>query len=211
MTNPEATVFVVDDDADVRNMLRRMVESAHLPVQTYDSATAFLEAYDPARPGCLVLDIRMPGMSGLELQERLASADVPIPIIVLSGHANVPMAVQAMQSGAIDLIEKPFRPQVLLDRIATALEADARKREERSRRNEFAVRVARLSLPEKDVMDQLVRGRTLQDAAAELGIPEQIAEQDRAQVFEKMGVESVVELTRLALASDKARYSIKPH
>lgn len=210
MNASKGTVFVVDDDADVRNMLRRMIESAHLPVQTYDCATAFLEAYDPTCPGCLVLDIRMPGMTGLELQERLAGADIPIPIIVLSGCADVPTAVRAMQSGAIDLIEKPFRPQVLLDRIATALETDARIRSERAGRADFAVRLARLSPPETDVMDRLVRGRALRAVARELGMTEQVAEQHRAQVFEKMGVESVVELARLALAGDKPRYSINP-
>ena len=140
--SPEPTVFIVDDDDGVRKGLTLLLTSVGLKVETFSGAHEFLLAFHPARPGCLVLDVRMPGMSGLELQEKLRSDGIETPVIILTGHGDVPMAVRAVQTGAVDFIEKPFREQVLLDRIQQALLQDAKRRQDRADRKAVQALIA---------------------------------------------------------------------
>ncbi len=200
-------VFVVDDDPAVRDSLRWLIESVGLSVETYESALAFLEAYYPGRTGCLVLDVRMPGMSGLELQNALASEEIGLPVIVITGHGDVPMAVRAMKKGAVDFIQKPFNDQELLDRIHEALESDAPIRRERAERAEIAVRLAQLTPRELEVMMQVIAGRSNKAIAADLGISGKTVEVHRARIMEKMQAGSLAELVRFVLIARERRGS----
>jgi len=143
--NPEATVFVVDDDPSIRRALHRLIGSVGLAIETYATAEAFLDAYDPAQPGCLVLDVRMPGVSGLDLQDTLAAREVQVPIIFITAYGDVPMTARALKAGAVDFIEKPFKEQVLLDAVCRAIEQDAQVRHESAERAEVLRRVALLT------------------------------------------------------------------
>ncbi|MCP4709504.1 MAG: response regulator transcription factor, partial [Planctomycetes bacterium] len=154
----EPTVFVIDNDQAVREGLSLLIKSVGLNVETYSSAQEYLEAFNPSRPGCLVLDVRMPGMSGLELQETLHRRNVKIPIIMISGHGDVPMAVQTVKMGAVDFIEKPFRDQVLLDRIQKAIFKDSETRQEQDELNSLTVRADHLTVRERQVMTLVVAG-----------------------------------------------------
>ena len=156
MINLEPTVFVVDDDQAMRDSMGRLMESVGLAVQTYPNAEVFLEQFDSSRPGCLILDIRMPGMSGLDLQERLGACEDCIPIIIMSAHGDVEKAVRAMKSGAVDFIKKPYKGEVLLARIREALALDVEARRERARRVEREERLARLTPREQEVIELLV-------------------------------------------------------
>jgi two-component system response regulator FixJ len=142
---PEAAVFIVDDDLALRKSLGRLLESVGLPYEAFGTADEFLAAYDPATPGCLVLDVRMPGMSGMELQRQLAGQGIDIPIVILTGHGDVPMAADAMRRGAVDFLEKPAAPQALLDRIHQALVQDAGNRRAKMEQEAIAARLARIS------------------------------------------------------------------
>jgi len=195
---PEPTVFVVDDDPSVRRALRRLIESVELNVETFAAADEFLDGYDPARPGCLVLDVRMPGVSGLDLQETLASREVLLPVIFITGYGDVPTTVRAMKGGAVDFIEKPFNEQVLLDAIHRAIEQDARLRRERAERAEILSRVARLTPREREVLTRVVAGKMNKQIAAELGTSEKTIKVHRARVMSKMQAESLAELVVLA-------------
>ena len=159
MENREPTVFVVDDDAGVLDAMRILLRSIGLRAETYQSADDFLEDYDHEVPGCLVLDVRMPGMSGMELQEKLAEMGSSTPIIFVTAHGDVPMAVEAVKGGAIDFVQKPFRDQELLDKIQHAIELDANSRAERESREEIAARIAALTPRERQVssVPQLVQ------------------------------------------------------
>jgi RNA polymerase sigma factor (sigma-70 family) len=195
------TVFVVDDDPAVRKSLTRLGESLSLPVEAYASATEFLDAYDPQRPGCVVLDMRMPGMSGLELQDRLQVERIDIPVIVVTAYGDVPSAVRAMKKGAVDFIEKPIRPQSLLERINEALSRDRRTREQTAERRSFQERLEILSPRERQVLDLLVVGRSAKEIGVELGISHKTIQVHRARILEKLQVGSIAELVRRVLCT----------
>jgi RNA polymerase sigma factor (sigma-70 family) len=199
------TVFVVDDDAALRESLRWLIESVGLRVATYDSAQSFLAEYDPARPGCLVLDIRMPGQSGLELQEKLRERGSDIPIIVITAYAEVPMAVRAFKAGAVDFIEKPFSDQVLLDRIQQAVEKDRQRRHEMEKREKLLVRVDRLTPREREVLQLIVAGKPSKVIAADLGVSQKTIEVHRSRIMAKMEANSLASLVRIAVQSGAAR------
>jgi RNA polymerase sigma factor (sigma-70 family) len=194
-----ATVYVVDDDAGMRNSLRWLLESTGVRVETFPDADAFLEGVRHEGPTCLVLDVRMPGMSGLDLQAALAERGITIPTIILTGHAEVPMAVRAVKAGAIDFIEKPFSDQLLLDRVRQGIEMDRQDRECRARRDEVLRRVAQLTQREREVLDLVVAGKPNKEIAVRLGLSPKTVEVHRSHVMEKMQATSVAELVRLVL------------
>ena len=197
MENDHPVVFVVDDDEAVCQSLSVLIGDIGLEVRTFTSAQQFLGAYDPQQPGCLVLDVRMSGMSGLELQSRLKELGYEIPIIIITGHADVPMAVEAMKAGALDFIEKPFRDQILLDNIQKAIEVDAQTRRTRQESQDVQSRIQNLTRRERQIMDLLVLGKTNKTIAYELGISQKTVDFHRANILDKAGVDSVVELLRL--------------
>jgi RNA polymerase sigma factor (sigma-70 family) len=197
MPNREPTVFVVDDDAAVREGLQALLESEGLRTATYASAEAFLAAFQPGQSGCLVVDVRMRGMSGLELQSQLAREQLGIPVIIISGHGDIPTAVRAVKTGALDFLEKPVDPQVLLERIRDALRLAERTRQEQEQRRDVAARWARLTPQERRVMELMVAGRANKEIAAELGVKPKTVEVHRKHVLEKMGVTKTVALARL--------------
>ncbi len=170
MPDATPTVFLIDDDQAVRDAVGLLLQASGLAVETFASATDFLDAGVVQRPGCLVLDVRMPGLSGLDLQRQLQLKGDRIPIIFMTGHGDVPMAIRAMKAGAFDFIEKPFQGQTLLARIQEALALDARERGRQARRAEAAARVALLSPREREVLDRVVEGQYNKVIAAELGI-----------------------------------------
>ena len=197
MTNLESTVFVVDDDDAVRDSLLDLVDSVGLNVEAFSSAQSFLDSYDPLRPGCLVLDIRMPGMSGLDLQDRLSEIGSVLPIIFITGHGDIPMAVRAMQRGAVDFIQKPFRDQELLDRINDALEKGTRSFEVQEQQAEFTTRVKNLTQREREVMEMIVNGKANKVIAIDLGLSQRTVELHRARVMEKMKARTLADLVRM--------------
>lgn len=195
----DATVFVVDDDQAMRNSLKWLIESTGMAVRTFESADVFLASYYPGRAGCLLLDVRMPGMSGLELQAHMARMGHRLPVILITGHGDVAMAVKAMKAGAIDFIEKPFDDEDLLRSIHRALEYDERHRANRAARAEVAARLAELTPREHEVMAMVTDGKSNKDIAAALGVSAKTVEAHRARVMEKMRAESLAELVRMAL------------
>jgi RNA polymerase sigma factor (sigma-70 family) len=195
----EPTVFIVDDDAEVRAALQLLMQSVGLPVEAFASAQDYLEGFDPERPGCLVLDIRMPGMSGLELQERLSAEPLHPPIVMITGHGDVPMAVRAVQAGASDFIEKPFRDQVLLDSVHRAITQDAESRGEASRIADIEKRLARLTPREREVLELVMAGDRNKVIASRLGVSQSTVEAHRAKVMEKMEAKTLSDLMRMAL------------
>lgn len=196
----EQTVFVVDDDAAVRDSIKELVESVGLQAKGYDSALAFLEAFSPQLKGCLVLDVRMSEMSGLVLQERLNELEARIPVIVLTGHGDVPMAVQAMRNGAMDFIQKPYREQALLDSINAALALDIDARRSSSAADDIEQRLSTLTDREREVLDRILSGQTSKEIARELGVSPRTVEAHRKNLLRKLEVASVKELM-LRLAS----------
>lgn len=195
----ELTVFVVDDDQAMRNSLKWLIESVGMQVETFDSAQAFLDAYYPARGGCLLVDVRMPGMSGLELQAYLTRREIGIPVIIITGHGDVSMAVKAMKVGAVDFIEKPFDDEELLNSIRNALQHDQKQRALRAQRNDIAARVAELTPREHEVMILVTDGKSNKEIAAELGVSAKTVEVHRARMMDKMRADSLAELVRMAL------------
>lgn len=198
MSKSEPIVFIVDDDEAVCQSLSMLIETVGLNTQTYTRAEDFLDAYDPAQACCLVLDVRMPGMSGIELQSKVKAEGINIPIIIVTGHGDVPMAVEAIKAGAIDFIEKPFRDQVLLDNIQKAIEIDAHNRRKQTVRKDIEARLALLTPREQQVMEGLVIGKSDKVIAYELGISRKTVDFHRAHILEKMKVDSVINLARLA-------------
>ncbi len=196
--NSTPSVFVVDDDPSVRRSLRRLIESVGLNVDTYATAQEFLDKYQRGQPGCLVLDVRMPGLGGLELQERLATDKLQIPIIFITGHGDVPMTARAMKAGAVDFIQKPFNEQDLLDAISRALETDAQQRKTRAEQDHVMSLVDTLTPREREVMMLVVTGKLNKEIAAQLGITEKTIKVHRARVMEKMQANSLAELVLLA-------------
>jgi FixJ family two-component response regulator len=189
-----AIVYLVDDDDAVRDALGMLFKSIGLKHDSCSSALDFLQRYDPARHSCLVADIRMPGLSGLELQQRLNEQRAEIPIIFITGHGDVPMAVTAMKSGAADFIQKPFRDQDLIERINKALARDRERRRGRAEEDEIRGRIALLTPREKEVMERVVRGQANKVIAMDLGVSQRTVELHRARVMKKLGLRSVAQL-----------------
>jgi len=187
-------IYLVDDDEAVRDALGMLFKSIGLRFEAHGSALDFLDQYDPARHACLVADIRMPGLSGLELQQRLNEQRAEIPIIFITGHGDVPMAVSAMKSGAADFIQKPFRDQDLIDRINKALERDLERRKGRAVEDEIRGRIALLTPREKEVMERVVRGQANKVIAMDLSVSQRTVELHRARVMKKLKMRSVAEL-----------------
>ncbi len=199
-SSQDPTVFVVDDDQAVRDSLRWLVESVDLNVETFASVAEFLESHEPDRPGCLVLDVRMPGVSGIELQERLADEAIEIPVIIVTGHADVLTAVRAMKAGAVDFIEKPFNDQLLLDHIQRCIEQDSKRRDAKARENEIVGRYQRLTSRQRRVMELVAAGRSNKMIADDLGISLKTVEAHRAKVMERMQAASLADLVKMATA-----------
>jgi two-component system response regulator FixJ len=198
------TVFVVDDDAAVRSSLQFLLESAGYAVESFPSATEFMETYRPERPGCLVLDVRLEGLSGLDLQEQMLSQGVELPIIFITGHGTVPMAVQALQRGALDFLAKPFTEADLLKRIEQALAEDGRRRRSRAKREASSAKLDSLTAREREVLDLVVAGRTNKEIAAQLHISTKTVEAHRAKIMLKTQANNLVELVRM-VDSQKAK------
>ncbi len=199
MKTAVSTVFVVDDDLAVRSSLGMLLRSVGLPVMGYSSASDFLTNYEVHQPGCLVLDVRMPGMSGLELQQQLNLKGAMIPVIFITGHGDVPMAVEAMQLGAFDFVQKPFRDQELLDRIQKALALDTDNRSKQQQHDVQRKRLTTLTPRERQVMDLMTKGRPNKLMAADLNLSQRTIEIHRAHVMEKMRANSLAQLVRIAI------------
>jgi two-component system, LuxR family, response regulator FixJ len=197
-------VFVVDDDEPVRDAIAMLLETVDIPHETFATAQAFLDTYTPDRRGCLVLDIRMPGMSGLELQERLIELGSATPIVFITGHGDVPMAVEAMKRGALDFIRKPFRDQELLDRIHEALDQEALQHAESSTISEIRQRVDSLTPREREVFARVAAGQANKVIAIELGISERTVEIHRSQVMQKTQARNLADLVRMKIALEQA-------
>jgi two-component system response regulator FixJ len=195
------TVFIVDDDPAIRFAMQALMDSVNIEHEIFASGDEFLENADDHRAGCLVLDIRMPGLGGLELQEELLKRDSMLPIIFITGHGDVPMAVDAMQKGAVDFIQKPFRDQDLLDRIREALKTDQKRREEQQKHAEVAERLARLTNREREVFDLVVTGKPNKVIAYELGVSQRTVEIHRARVMEKMQARSLADLVKMHMTA----------
>jgi RNA polymerase sigma factor (sigma-70 family) len=197
MTN-EYVVFVIDDDASMRMAVKRLLEAVAMRVETFGSGQAFLEGTLPDVPACVVLDVRMPGMSGLDIQRELARRDRPLPIVFITGHGDIPMTVRAMKEGAVEFLTKPFREQDLLDAVAQAIERDRAERRRRADLAELREHFESLTQREREVLRLVVAGLLNKQIAAELGISEKTVKIHRGQVMRKMQVDSVPELTRQA-------------
>ena len=199
MNEPTATVFVVDDDEAIRNSLRLLLKSVGLESKTLPSAREFLETYRPSQPGCLVLDVRMPGMSGLELQEQLNLRGATLPVIFITGHGDIPMAVEAMQHGAFDFLQKPFRDQDLIDRIQRALAKDLQTRTALTEHERIRQRLASLTPREREVLALMTQGKPNKVMAHELGVSQRTVEIHRSRVMEKSGASSLAQLVRMVM------------
>ena len=198
MTETDAMVFVVDDDVPMRESLKNLIRSVGLRAELFASAQEFLRSKRPDVPSCLVLDVRLPGLSGLDLQRRTTEAGLEIPIIFITGHGDIPMTVRAMKAGAVEFLTKPFRDQDLLDAIQQALERDRKARDQRAEIEELHSRFASLTPREREVMVRVVAGLLNKQIGAELGTSETTVKIHRHQVMEKMGAVSLPELVRMA-------------
>lgn len=197
----EQTVFIVDDDAMIRQAMGFLLQSVNLNYETYESADSFLASVTDDLSGCLVSDIRMPGTSGLELQDALARRGSTLPIIFISAHGDIPMAVEAMRKGALDFIQKPFRDQELLDRISAALKADRASQKSREEVSAIKERMARLTRREREVFDLVVAGKPNKIIAFTLNVSQRTVEIHRARVMEKMEARSLAELVRMQISA----------
>ncbi len=191
-------VYVVDDDPAILRVIAELVEMIDLQVETFISADEFLDTYKPAGPGCLVLDVRMPGMSGLELQRTLADKDIHTPIIMITAHGDIRMAVEAMSAGAFNFLEKPFRVQELCDNIHKAIRVDHKRWQQQQQREGVTRRIDNLTPAEREVMDHVVAGKTNKTIAGELGISVRAVEDRRARMMKHLGVSTRAELMELA-------------
>jgi len=198
MTDTDPIVFIVDDDDSVRKALTRLINSVGLNVETFASADDFLKRGSHNGPACLVLDIRMPGLSGLDLQDELVAAGLTLPIIFISGHGNIPISVRAMKAGAVDFIEKPFEDQTLLDAINQSLRKDRQAKLEQVELREIQRRVDSLTPREHQVFTLVVSGKLNKQIAFELGTTERTIKAHRARVMKKMQAQSLADLIRLA-------------
>ncbi len=195
----DPTVFLVDDDSEVRKSLQCLLESEGFSVRTFASAELFLKAYEPDAPGCVVVDLRMPGMSGLDLVRKMARQHWATPLIILTGYGDVPSAVRAMESGATAFIQKPFDAPALLDRIREALDRDARIRRERWQQARIRTDLASLTRRQREVMELVISGHLTKEIALQLGVSARTVEVHRANVMKKMGARSVAELVTVAV------------
>ena len=202
MAPSDATVFIVDDDEAVRDSLGLLLRSAGYRARCYAGAKDFLKAFDPRDHGCLVLDIRMPGMTGLELQKHLNEIGCNIPIVFITGHGDVPMAVEAVRMGAVDFLQKPFSDEDLMARIADALDIATRQREGELERMQIMDRMGTLTAREKEVMGQVVQGKANKVIAADLGVSQRTVEIHRARVMEKMQANSLAHLVRMVMVAE---------
>jgi FixJ family two-component response regulator len=198
MTEPHSLVFVIDDDASVRDALKRLIRSVGLEAELFGSAQEFLQRKRPDVPSCLVLDIRLPGISGLDFQRKLAEANIPIPIIFITGHGDIPMSVRAMKAGAVEFLTKPFRDQDLLDAIQLALERDRARRQREADMATLRERYEWLTPREREVLPLVVSGLLNKQIAAEIGTSETTVKVHRGQLMRKMGADSLPELVRMA-------------
>jgi FixJ family two-component response regulator len=197
-----AQVFLIDDDDAVRDSLRLVLSAAGLSVAAFDSAESFVQQYRPDLPGCLVLDIRLPGMDGITLQEKLAAENISLPIIMISAHGDIPTAVDSMKKGAVGFIEKPFDTQKLLQLVREALERDAASRAHSEQNASSEALLSALSEREREVLDKVLAGKTSRAIAAELFISVKTVEFHRARIMDKLKVESLAELFKIALPRD---------
>jgi FixJ family two-component response regulator len=200
MTDIQQTVYVVEDDEAVRDSLELLLQSDDKPVKTYDSATAFLKSYSDAMAGCIVLDIRMPGIDCMELKKKLNDKPSMLPIIFVTGHGDVPMAVDAMKEGAIDFIQKPYREEALLEKIEAALVQDRQQRKTLGEKQEIVRRIKSLTPREHEIMDRMIAGQANKVIAIELEISQRTVEIHRSRVMHKMGTHSLAHLVRMVLS-----------
>jgi len=200
MTDIQQTVYVVEDDEAVRDSLELLLKSDGKPVKTYESATAFLKDYSDKMAGCIVLDIRMPGMDGMELQKKLNEKHSILPIIFVTGHGDVPMAVDAMKEGAVDFIQKPYREEALLEKIEAALKQDLEQRKSLDEKQEIIRRIKILTPREHEIMDRMIAGQANKVIAIELEISQRTVEIHRSRVMHKMGTHSLAHLVRMVLS-----------
>ncbi|HEX5219017.1 MAG TPA: response regulator transcription factor [Verrucomicrobiae bacterium] len=198
MRNPIATVFVIDDDAAIRKSLARLLQSAHFDVRSFASPWEFLEQHNPATPGCILLDVSMPELNGLDLQQSLAKQGCDRPIIFLTGHGDIPMSVQAMKAGASDFLTKPVEDHLLLAAIQVAVEKDRQSRAARAEVQAIESRLATLTPREREVLEQVVSGKLNKQIASDLGTVEKTIKVHRGRVMEKMEVNSLADLVRVA-------------
>ena len=198
MSEIEPIVYIVDDDQSVRRSTERLIRSAGLQVQTFTSAREFLKNARSDGPACLVLDVRMPGLSGMDLQRELIQSGILIPIIFITGHGDIPMSVRAMKAGAVEFLTKPFRSRALLDAVRAAIERDRAAHKERSEAREFRERYEQLTPREREVMGLVVAGRLNKQVAGELATTERTIKFHRAHIMQKMGAESLADLVRMA-------------
>jgi len=200
-----ATVFIVDDDEDFRKTLGWLLEQAGHRVEGFASAHAFLDAYDPARPGCLLLDVRLRGMTGLQLLERLGGTAAPLPVIMMTGYGDFSTAVRALKGGAADILQKPMDDHDLLERIADALAADERTRASRVERTLVTAHLRQLTSRERAVLELIVMGKSSKEIATELGVSPRTVESHRANVLAKMEAASTAHLVRMVMLTRPAR------
>jgi FixJ family two-component response regulator len=204
-----ATVFVVDDDPDIREALSGLFRSVDLAAETFASVAEFLQGRRPDAPGCLVVDVRLPGLSGLDFQAQMAALGIPLPIILMTGHGDIPMSVRAMKAGAVDFLAKPFRDQDMLDAVTTALDRDARRRSEQAGADALRALYETLTAREREVLAQVTAGLMNKQIAGNLGLKEVTVKIHRGQVMRKMKAKSLADLVRMAEAlgirTDEAR------
>jgi len=191
-----ATVYIIDDDAAMRRSIEFLTDSVGLKSRSFESAQSFLDGVRPEDGGCLLLDVRMPGMSGLDLLDRINEDGYSLPVIIITGHADVPMAVRALQSGALEFIEKPFNDQTLLDRVQSAMESDARRRASSRERDAIRARMRTLTPREREVMELVVEGKANKEIAGALELSEKTIEVHRARLMRKMGAGNAADLVR---------------
>lgn len=199
MSQPQPIIYIVDDDAGMRKALGRLCQATGWQVQLFESARDFLDRAVATGPGCLLLDVSMPGLSGLDLQAELAARRVQTPVVFLTGHGDIPTSVKAMKAGAVDFLTKPFQERSVVAVIEEALRKDARQRAEQDEREVIRRRLETLTPREREVFDLVIKGLLNKQIAAELGASEQTVKVHRGRVMEKMGVESVAELVQAAV------------
>jgi FixJ family two-component response regulator len=193
-------VFVVDDDASMRQALARLLQSVQLRVEVFASPQEFLQSERPNVPSCLVLDVRLPGLSGLDFQAELAKADIRIPIVFITGHGDIPMSVRAMKAGAVDFLAKPFRDQDLLDAVTAAIQRDQKRREHENAMTDLRAHFSSLTPREREIMALVASGLMSKQIAAEVGLSEITVKVHRSHLMKKMGARSVADLVRMAEA-----------